>query len=66
MVANTGTYLDTPFHRYADGDDLEAALELPLRRVAREPGLRGPVQPPQLLLDPGVIEHDGEDAIAHG
>ena len=24
MVANTGTYLDTPFHRYADGDDLAA------------------------------------------
>ena len=22
MVANTGTYLDTPFHRYAEGDDL--------------------------------------------
>ena len=22
MVANTGTYLDTPFHRYADGKDL--------------------------------------------
>ncbi|MEO6528024.1 MAG: cyclase family protein, partial [Gemmatimonadaceae bacterium] len=27
MIANTGTYLDTPFHRYADGDDL-AALRL--------------------------------------
>jgi kynurenine formamidase len=27
MVANTGTYLDAPFHRYADGADL-AALEL--------------------------------------
>src|SRR5436190_5524978 len=27
MVANTGTYLDSPFHRYADGDDL-AALKL--------------------------------------
>lgn len=27
MVANTGTYLDSPFHRYADGKDL-AALEL--------------------------------------
>lgn len=27
MVANTGTYLDSPFHRYADGHDL-AALEL--------------------------------------
>ena len=24
MVANTGTYLDTPFHRYAEGDDLAA------------------------------------------
>ncbi|HSV64084.1 MAG TPA: cyclase family protein [Chthoniobacterales bacterium] len=22
MVANTGTYLDSPFHRYAEGDDL--------------------------------------------
>jgi arylformamidase len=27
MVANTGTYLDTPFHRYADGQDL-AGLDL--------------------------------------
>ena len=29
MVANTGTYLDSPFHRYADGKDLS---ELPLER----------------------------------
>jgi len=27
MVANTGTYLDSPFHRYADGPDL-AGLDL--------------------------------------
>jgi arylformamidase len=27
MVANTGTYIDSPFHRYADGADL-AALDL--------------------------------------
>src|ERR1700741_1951274 len=28
MVSNTGTYLDCPFHRYADGKDLSAlALE---------------------------------------
>ena len=28
MVANTGTYVDSPFHRYADGKDLsELALE---------------------------------------
>ncbi len=28
MVANTGTYVDSPFHRYADGEDLSGlALE---------------------------------------
>jgi arylformamidase len=31
MVANTGTYLDSPFHRYADGKDLSA---LPLDSLA--------------------------------
>ena len=31
MVANTGTYLDSPFHRYADGADLS---QLPLERLA--------------------------------
>ena len=36
MVANTGTYLDTPFHRYVDGDDLAA---LPLDRVTALPGI---------------------------
>jgi arylformamidase len=36
MVANTGTYLDAPFHRYEDGDDLAA---LDLARLASLPGL---------------------------
>ncbi|MGZ8998816.1 MAG: cyclase family protein [Allosphingosinicella sp.] len=36
MVANTGTYLDSPFHRYAQGADLAA---LPLDRLAGLPGL---------------------------
>ena len=27
MIGNTGTYLDSPFHRYADGTDL-AGLDL--------------------------------------
>src|SRR6478736_3801909 len=36
MVANTGTYLDAPFHRFADGMDVS---ELPLERVANLPGL---------------------------
>jgi arylformamidase len=31
MVANTGTYLDAPFHRYAHGKDLS---ELPLEKIA--------------------------------
>jgi arylformamidase len=31
MVANTGTYLDAPFHRYADGKDL---AQLPLESLA--------------------------------
>jgi len=31
MVANTGTYVDAPFHRYADGKDL---AELPLPSLA--------------------------------
>jgi kynurenine formamidase len=36
MVANTGTYLDAPFHRYADGADLAA---LALEALAGLPGL---------------------------
>jgi arylformamidase len=36
MIANTGTYLDTPAHRYADGFDLSA---LPLGQVAGVPGM---------------------------
>ncbi len=36
FVGNSGTYLDSPFHRYADGVDL---AELPLDRVADLPGL---------------------------
>jgi arylformamidase len=36
MVANTGTYLDSPFHRYADGKDLS---ELPLQRLANVEGV---------------------------
>jgi len=36
MVANTGTYVDSPFHRYADGKDLAA---LDLCSLADLPGL---------------------------
>jgi len=36
MCTNTGTYLDVPFHRYADGHDLTG---LDLRRVAGVPAV---------------------------
>jgi kynurenine formamidase len=36
LVGNTGTYLDSPFHRYADGLDLAA---LPLERCADLPAV---------------------------
>jgi kynurenine formamidase len=36
MVANTGTYIDAPFHRYEDGRDVS---ELPLRGIAGLEGL---------------------------
>src|SRR2546423_7991553 len=36
MCSNTGTYLDSPFHRYAEGVDLS---ELPLERLAEIPAV---------------------------
>ena len=36
MVSNTGTYIDSPFHRYEDGRDL---AELPLDSVAGMEGI---------------------------
>ena len=36
MVANTGTYVDSPFHRFADGIDL---AELPLESLAELDGV---------------------------
>lgn len=36
ICSNTGTYIDMPFHRFADGHDLTG---LPLERVAAVPGV---------------------------
>jgi kynurenine formamidase len=51
MVANTGTYLDAPFHRFADGDDLAA---LDLGRLAALPGLA--VRSGAMAVDAGAFE----------
>jgi kynurenine formamidase len=53
MIANTGTYLDTPAHRYADGFDLSA---LPLERVADLPGV---------VIDGGSAEPLPSDLAGH-
>src|SRR5467141_5397300 len=37
MVANTGTYLDSPFHRYAYGKDLS---QLDLQKLANLPAIK--------------------------
>ncbi|GIJ08757.1 cyclase family protein [Micromonospora andamanensis] len=69
MIANTGTYLDTPAHRYADGADLSG---FPLDRLADLPGLvvrlpAGTRAVDRLLLAPydvtgkAVLLHTGWD-----
>ena len=54
MVANTGTYLDTPSHRYAGGFDL---ADVPLAHVADVPCLC--VRGSEAALGPDLI--DGDD-----
>jgi kynurenine formamidase len=44
MVANTGTYIDSPFHRYADGCDVS---QLPLETIAGRECLVAHVARPQ-------------------
>lgn len=44
LVANTGTYVDSPFHRYADGKDLSA---LPLESLANLACVVARVEPSQ-------------------
>jgi kynurenine formamidase len=52
MVSNTGTYLDTPFHRFPDGHDLSG---LDPARVAAVPGI---------VVDGGGAQEIGPDALA--
>jgi arylformamidase len=71
LVGNTGTYLDAPYHRYADGADLSA---IPLAQTAELPAVVVRVtgaEPPGIdvgalaALDVGgaaVLLHTGDDA----
>jgi kynurenine formamidase len=69
LCGNTGTYVDSPFHRYADGADLAG---LPLERLADLPAIRitvtgdgpavdAPVLAPWDLRGRAVLVHTGFD-----
>ncbi len=65
MVANTGTYLDTPFHRYDDGVDL-AGLEL--EGVTNLPGSVFRVNPGVRAIGPEIFRDanlSGKAVIVH-
>lgn len=66
MVANTGTYLDAPFHRYADGMDLS---ELPLSSLANLEGVTIRVRDDEVkAIDSSVFDgHDlrGKAVVIH-
>lgn len=53
MVANTGTYMDSPFHRYPDGIDL---AQLPLSSIADLQGMTITVSPPTRSIDQDSFE----------
>jgi arylformamidase len=70
MVGNTGTYLDTPYHRYADGFDLAAlpleavvALRAELFRLvdADERGIGSAAFEDRILGGSAVLLHTGWD-----
>ncbi|MFI7131210.1 cyclase family protein [Nonomuraea sp. NPDC050153] len=77
LAANTGTYLDTPHHRYPDGPDLS---QVPVSRLADLPGLvvRGgagrevaidkdlDVRGRAVLIHTGWDRHFGTGAYLHG
>lgn len=59
MVANTGTYLDTPSHRHRDGHDLSG---LPLERCAALPAL---VVDGEATGATGLAAFEGLDVAGH-
>jgi arylformamidase len=74
MVANTGTYVDVPFHRFADGDDLdrvalERLAELPAICIDLDelPSLRGrSLRGTAVLVRTGWSRHFGTPAYFTG
>ena len=61
MCTNTGTYLDVPFHRFADGHDLAG---LPLERVADVPGVLLDVRGRRTVSAADIAAAAGSTALA--
>jgi kynurenine formamidase len=70
LVGNTGTYLDSPYHRYADGSDLaglplESVADLPAVVVRLAGSARRDIQPTALaaadVSGAAVLLHTGWD-----
>lgn len=78
MIANTGTYLDTPFHRYADGVDLagmpldrlvdlDGVLVRPLERAVSAAAFRDlEIRGRAVLVNCGWDRHWGTEAYGNG
>ena len=65
MVANTGTYVDSPFHRFADGLDLS---ELPLESLASVPGVIVHHPSSERAIGPNIfngVEVKGKAVLVH-
>jgi kynurenine formamidase len=65
MVANTGTYIDAPFHRYSDGDDLSG---FKLSAIANLDGLVIRADPQTRCIDRDFFKsHDlsGKAVLVH-
>lgn len=65
MVANTGTYVDAPFHRYEHGKDMS---ELPLESLVDLEGLVFRAKPGQRAIGPelfGAVDLKGRAVLVH-
>ncbi len=63
MVGNTGTYLDSPFHRFADGGDLAS---VPLTAVADLPVFVVDARSGGRRIGPEELDGALDDAVAGG
>lgn len=71
LIGNTSTYMDAPYHRFADGGDLSAiplaaTVDLPALVVRVAPGAARGIEPADLaaydVRGAAVLLHTGDDA----